>query len=44
MNSFGHLLRVTTFGESHGPEIAQVLEVSAGIARDVEVGDALNVE
>ncbi len=26
------------------PEIAQVLEVSAGIAGDVEVGDALNVE
>ncbi len=26
MNSFGHLLRVTTFGESHGPAIGCVLD------------------
>jgi chorismate synthase len=28
MNSFGHLLRVTTFGESHGPAIGCVLDGS----------------
>ena len=26
MNSFGHLLRVTTFGESHGPAIGGVID------------------
>ncbi|HQE07764.1 MAG TPA: chorismate synthase, partial [Thermomonas sp.] len=26
MNTFGHLLRVTTFGESHGPAIGCVLD------------------
>ncbi len=44
MNSFGHLLRVTTFGESHGAAIGCVidgcppgLEIDAGeFARDLE--------
>ena len=26
MNTFGHLLRVTTFGESHGPAIGCVVD------------------
>ena len=26
MNTFGHLLRVTTFGESHGPAIGCVID------------------
>lgn len=35
MNSFGHILRLTTFGESHGPAIGGVLDgVPAGIAVD----------
>ena len=35
MNSFGHILRLTTFGESHGPAIGGVLDgVPAGIVID----------
>lgn len=36
-NSFGHLLRLTTWGESHGPEIGCVLDgCPAGIAISAE--------
>jgi len=35
MNSFGHILRLTTFGESHGPAIGGVLDgIPAGITVD----------
>ena len=37
MNSFGTLLRLTTFGESHGPAIGGVLDgYPAGIEIDEE--------
>lgn len=37
MNSFGHILRLTTFGESHGPAIGGVLDgFPAGIEIDVD--------
>lgn len=37
MNSFGHILRLTTFGESHGPAIGGVLDgLPAGIGVDPE--------
>lgn len=37
MNSFGHLLRVTTFGESHGPAIGCVVDgCPPGLAIDVD--------
>lgn len=44
MNSFGHILRLTTFGESHGPAIGGILDgVPAGFHIDtVAVQEALN--
>lgn len=37
MNTFGHHLRVTTFGESHGPALGVVLDgVPAGLALDLD--------
>lgn len=41
MNSFGHLFRVSTFGESHGPAVGAVIDgVPAGLALDLEAVQA----
>ena len=37
MNTFGHIFRLTTFGESHGPAIGGVIDgMPAGIAVDMD--------
>ena len=36
-NTFGHLFRVTTFGESHGPGLGVIIDgVPAGLRLDPE--------
>ena len=37
MNTFGHILRLTTFGESHGPALGGVIDgFPAGVAVDMD--------
>lgn len=38
MNSFGHIIKLTTFGESHGPAIGGVLDgIPAGLEIDTDI-------
>ena len=43
-NSFGNLLKVTTYGESHGTAIGGVIDgFPAGLALDFEVKKPINI-